>query len=305
MSLALLFPGQGVQHAAMLPWLDDHPLAAAPLAAMSDLIGADWRARLHDDAWAGSNLVAQCLLTGVCAAAWQALAPALPRPQAVAGYSVGELAAFSAAGVFDVSLALRLAQRRAAEMDACAAATQGGLVSVSGVSARAVDAVCERFGLSVAIRIAADRCVLGGPVQALAAAMPAWVEAGGEGVSLRVQVASHTKAMAAAADAFGSYIEPLPWQAAQCIIATDFDGRGRRDVVTLKRALAQQIAATVHWDRCMDTLAERRPRCVLEVGPGTSLARMWAARYPDVPVRSADEFHSVDAVVAWVRETLT
>ena len=35
MTLALLFPGQGVQHAAMLPWLEAEPLAAAVLAVMA------------------------------------------------------------------------------------------------------------------------------------------------------------------------------------------------------------------------------------------------------------------------------
>ncbi|MEH3087572.1 MAG: hypothetical protein PGN26_13810 [Xylophilus ampelinus] len=54
----------------------------------------------------------------------------------------------------------------------------------------------------------------------------------------------------------------------------------------------------------MQTLAERGARCVLEVGPGAALARMWRARYPAVPARSVDEFGSRDAVLRWVRRTL-
>ena len=74
MSLVLLFPGQGVQHAAMLPWLDAHPRAAAPLAALAQSLGADWRARLADEAWVTSNAIAQCLMTGASLAVWQVLA---------------------------------------------------------------------------------------------------------------------------------------------------------------------------------------------------------------------------------------
>ena len=51
----------------------------------------------------------------------------------------------------------------------------------------------------------------------------------------------------------------------------------------------------------MENIHARRVRCVLEVGPGTALARMWNQRYPDIPARSADEFSAAASVVAWVQ----
>lgn len=304
MTLALLFPGQGVQHAAMLPWLDAEPHAAPLLAAVAARLGDDWRARLGDEAWASRNEVAQPLLTGVSLAAWAALAPRLPRPAMVAGYSVGELAACSAAGVFDASTALWLAARRADLMDGCAGDAPSGLLAVSGVAATGLDALRARFDLAVAIRIGVDRCVLGGPLAALDAIAPELIARGGELTRLRVRVASHTPAMAAAAHAFGAVIEALPWSRSTCVVVCDLDGAGRRDAATVKHALAQQIDHTVEWGRCLETLAERQPRCVLEVGPGSSLARMWTAAVPDVPARSVDEFQSAAAVVDWVQRTL-
>jgi len=305
MTLALLFPGQGVQHAAMLPWLEAEPLAAPLLATVAEQLGDDWRTRLGDEAWVSRNAVAQPLLTGVSLAAWAALAPHLPRPAMVAGYSVGELAACSAAGVFDASTALRLAAQRAELMDRCAGEdTPSGLLAVSGVHAAALDELRARFGLEVAIRIGVDRCVLGGPIAALDAITPALIARGGELTRLRVRVASHTPAMAAAARAFAAVIGAMPWQRSACIVVCDLDGAGRRDAASLKRALAQQIDHPLEWGRCLETLAERQPRCVLEVGPGSSLARMWSAAVPDVPVRSIDEFQSAAAVVDWVQRTL-
>ena len=300
MSVALLFPGQGVQHHAMLPWLDEHPLAADTLAWMGNYIGADWRERLADDAWSGSNAVAQCLLVGVSLAAFRVVAAKLPRPVAMAGYSVGELAACAAAGMFDDSESLQLAHRRAVAMDACAAAVESGLLSANGVENHVVDAVCARFGVWIAIRISVDRCVLGGPLDALAAATQMLVDTGAEVVPLRVALAAHTPMMAPAGDAFATIIAPLPWRNADVVIASNIDGRGRRDASALKIALSRQIATTVRWDRCMDTIAERGPRCVLEVGPGSALSRMWATRHADVPARSVDEFRSADAVAEWV-----
>ena len=130
MSLALLFAGQGTQHAAMLPWLEDCPESAPTLARVATQFGTDWRARLADPDWAQCNAVAQPLLTGLLVAAWHGLAPRLPAPAAVAGYSVGELAAFCAAGVFGEVDAMALASDRAAAMDRSAAGRDTGLLSV-------------------------------------------------------------------------------------------------------------------------------------------------------------------------------
>jgi len=305
MTLALLFPGQGVQHAAMLPWLEAEPLAAPLLTAVAAQLGDDWRTRVGDETWAIRNEVAQPLLTGVSLAAWAALAPRLPRPAMVAGYSVGELAACSAAGVFDASTALHLATQRAELMDRCAVDdAPSGLLAVSGVAAAQLDELCARFELVVAIRVGVDRCVLGGPLDALDAIAPELIARGGELTRLRVRVASHTPAMAAAARAFAAMIAPMSWSRSTCVVVCDLDGAGRRDAASLKRALAQQIDHPLEWGRCIETLAERQPHCVLEVGPGSSLARMWSAAVPDVPVRSIDEFQSAAAVVDWVQRTL-
>ncbi len=304
MSLALLFPGQGVQHPDMLRWLDDHPLAQPTLALMASHIGADWRARVGEPEWATRNSVAQCLLTGVALATWQTLAPHLPEPAAVAGYSVGELAACSAAAVFDAEDALDLAAHRAQAMDDSAAGSDTGLLSATGVAEARITEICTRLALAVAIHLGPDRWVLGGASPALATARDELIALGAESVLLRVQLASHTPLMHAAADEFARQIEPMSWRTSCALVVTNLDGSGQRRPEALKRALSLQIASPVQWHRSMETLAERLPRCVLEVGPATTLSRMWAARYPDCPTRSADEFHSADAVVDWVRRTL-
>jgi [acyl-carrier-protein] S-malonyltransferase len=54
----------------------------------------------------------------------------------------------------------------------------------------------------------------------------------------------------------------------------------------------------------METLAERRPRCVLEIGPGNSLSKLWNEQQRGAMARSADEFRSAGAVVEWVQSQL-
>ena len=297
MSFALMFSGQGMQHPAMLPWLATDALVQRTCAQLGVL---DWRHQLQDLDWAAQNTVAQCLLTGLGLAAWLQLAPELPPPAAVAGYSVGELAAFSAAGVFSAETALDLARDRAAAMDRCALQTPGGLLAVSGLTSARLDQLCKDTGIAIAIRNGQDSVVLGGPHTPLAQAEQAAIQRGAHCTRLRVSIASHTPWMGPAADSFAHTLARLPLQRPRHPLFSNAQDRVL-DAKQAEQALAAQIAHTVRWDECMDNLYARGVRCVLEVGPGQALARIWNQRYPDVPARACDDFRTAHGVIDWVQ----
>ncbi|MES2185349.1 MAG: acyltransferase domain-containing protein [Pseudomonadota bacterium] len=302
MGFALLFSGQGMQHPAMLPWLEpDDPL----VRAVAGPGGADWRGALADAAWAGANAHAQPLLVGLGLAAWGRLAPGLPAPAAVAGYSVGELSACAAAGVFDAATALELAHARAAAMDHCIdGAVPARMAAVSGLGEGAVAALCERFGLAVAIHNGPGNVVLGGAAEALVSALEQAGAAGASCTPLNVRVPSHTHWMAGAAQVFSQVLRPLPFARPQVPLWSAALGTPLADGEAARQALAFQIDHALHWDACMEGIAARRPHCVLEVGPGHALARMWQRAFPEIPARSADEFRSAAAVRTWVQRAL-
>lgn len=302
MSLALLFPGQGAQHPQMLPWLDARPEARPVLDAMARRLGPDWRHQLGDANWLHANVVAQPLLTGLALAAWAVLRARLPRPAAVAGYSVGELAAFAAAGVFDADTALDLAAFRAQAMNASAAGRDTGLLALQGPRALALAEAVP--ALAIAIRINAERVIVGGAAADLEAHAGRWTAAGLKCSHLPIAIASHTPAMAAAAATFAARLAKLVLRPATTPVVCNFTGAATRSAAPLLTALAGQIASTVRWDDCMDSLAERGVRCVLEVGPGSALAAMWRERHPGIPARSIDEFHSAEGVLDWALRQL-
>ncbi len=302
MRYALLFPGQGSQHADMLPWLDLEPGAQDVLQALARLLGADWRQRLHQAPWREANAVAQVLLTGVSLAAWAALEPLLPGPPvAVAGYSVGELAAFSCAGAFGSGPALDLAVLRAGLMDRAAAEHTTGLLSVSGLAEERLAAGCAALKLECAIRIAPDHQVLAGEAEALDEAQRRLGPQGAVCKRLPIQLASHSSWMHEAAAAFARHLEPLPLGPIRCPVALNATGAATRRVDLLRAALSRQIETTVQWASCMDSVAEYGPACVLELGPGQALSRLWSARHPGIPVRAAEDFRDAGAIAAWVR----
>ncbi|HSW17383.1 MAG TPA: acyltransferase domain-containing protein [Ramlibacter sp.] len=297
MSFALLFSGQGTQHPAMLPWLaDDDPLVRDLRARLGV---ADWRQSLADPGWAERNDNAQTLLTGLTLAAWSQVAPRVESPAAVAGYSVGELAAFSAAGVIAPDVALALAPQRAEAMDRCAARSPGGLLAVSGLSAAKLKQLRAETGLALAIRIGEDSIILGGPEAALTEAQRIASLAAAQCTRLRVNVASHSPWMREAAESFARTLAHVPFQSPRVALFSNAADR-IRDAASARSALAAQIASTVRWDECMENIMARQVRCVLEVGPGQALARMWNQRYPSVPARACDDFRSAQAIAAWL-----
>lgn len=343
MSVAIVFSGQGSQHADMLSWLaeahsgdsranqdqppigrSDHGAAqgtahgAAPVAA-PDATGAtralaspvlhemhrlldiaDWRAALADATWASTNRHAQVLITATGLAAWRLLAPLLPEPVGVAGYSVGELAAFAATGVVADITAVQLAARRAASMDDAARAEPGGLTGATGLPRALVDRLIDGTGVSVAISNGEDSVVLGGPLDALTSVENALIAQGGRCTRLPVAIASHTPAMCPAAIAFDAVLATTAMSPPRCPLYGNASDR-IWTAAQARTALSRQIADTVRWDDCMDQLAQRAPACVLEIGGGQALARLWQQRHPDIPARSADEFRSVAGIAAWVR----
>ena len=302
MSLALLYSGQGTQHPQMLPWLrGDAALVRATQAALQV---DDWRQALQEPGWARRNRNVQVLLTGIALAAWQELADDLPAPAAVAGYSVGELAAFGAAGVVTAEVAIALAAGRAQAMDAAAAGEPGGMVAVTGLGPASIDALCAAWQVSLAIQVAADAVVLGGPRAAVAAAADEAARLGAKVSVLAIEVASHTAAMAPAASAFERVLARTPLSAPSVPLVCNATAQVVRDAPAAASALAAQIGQTVRWAQCLDAVQARQPRCVLEIGPGSALAAMWNRRFPDCPARSADEFRSAGALLAWVQRQL-
>jgi [acyl-carrier-protein] S-malonyltransferase len=77
-------------------------------------------------------------------------------------------------------------------------------------------------------------------------------------------------------------------------------GAGTRDPHALRTALARQIDHTVQWAACLDALAEQGVHCVLEIGAGATLSKMWNQRHPDIPARSLEDFNDAAGAARWL-----
>ncbi|MDX3965403.1 MAG: acyltransferase domain-containing protein [Bradyrhizobium sp.] len=305
MTLAILCSGQGRQHRDMFALTGDTPEAAHLFAHASTLLDCrDPRdfVRAESDEALHRNRAGQVLCTLQALAAAAALADVISRDVVIAGYSVGEVAAWGVGGLFDATATLDLVARRAEAMDAATRAGDG-LIFVRGPSRDEVDRLCERYGTAVAIVNPGDAFVIGGGCEALgefareARAMHARI------VALPVEVASHTERLAAASAVFretlreASVIFP-PRSGARILSGID-----AAPVVALETGLdklAAQISQTVQWADCLQACVEAGATGFLELGPGHALSGMAAEIAPGVPAHALDDFRSLQGVRTWL-----
>ena len=306
MTLAILCSGQGLQGPGMFALTDDTPEAAGLFAHAASLLGGcDPREMVRSaaDPVLHQNRIGQILCTVQTVAAMAALRDAWPRRLIVAGYSVGEVAAWSVAGLVDAAVTLDLVARRAEAMDAASAVGEG-LLFVRGLARDTVDRLCKRHDAAVAIVNPDDAYILGGLGEALDALAEEARRMGAVRViRVAVNVASHTPRLAAASVAFRNVLNEAPIKhrpATGVRFFSGIDGSAVLDVPRGLDKLAEQISHPVLWAACLEGCVEAGASSFLELGPGQGLARMAASAYPHIPARSLEDFRTLQGVRTWL-----
>ncbi|MGY3604763.1 MULTISPECIES: acyltransferase domain-containing protein [unclassified Bradyrhizobium] len=309
MTLAILCSGQGRQHRDMFALTGDAPEAASLFAHAAMLLGGrDPREIVRSESAEvlHHNRIGQILCTLQALAAASVLRAQMPDRLIVAGYSVGEVAAWGVAGLTSMTDTLDLVACRAEAMDA-ATLPGDGMVFVRGLPRDAIDTLCERHDAAVAIVNPGDAFILGGSRAALKAlADDAKAMKAARVVDVPVEVASHTPRLAKASTEFRDRLS----HAAVMVLPTGtrllsgIDAAPVIDVKTGLDKLAVQISQTVQWADCLQACMESEATVFLELGPGRALSEMVAGAYHDVATRSLDDFRTLDGIRAWLTTRL-
>jgi len=308
MRLAILCSGQAGQQRAMLDGLLDAPECAPVWQAASAVLGQDvaqwWCGLGAEEIFLNAN--AQFAIACYQLATWQRIAPLIPPPVVVAGYSLGELIAYHIAGALEVAETLRLVRIRAQLMDAalppnaagaCMALWRGRVSPATLVRREQVQAEC---GLSVAIRRRENEEVLAGTPAAIARFVAELKALNPNLIPLPVSVPSHSHHLAAAAAAFRQVLSQSAITAPQLAVLSGVDASPVRSREQAINALSRQMDNTISWDGCMQTLAESGIDKAVELGPGNDLARLLEAEHPQIAARAVSDFRNYHALADWM-----
>jgi [acyl-carrier-protein] S-malonyltransferase len=282
----------------------DAPEAEPVFAAANDVLGGDIRhvVRDADNAALHQNRTSQLLNVTRALVAHQCIASALPANLVVAGYSVGEMAAWGIAGVWTIADTLRLTATRA-ELMSKASGSDDALGFVRGLDYDTVSEMATQKGCAIAIINPGDLFIVGGARETLACLCEDALRAGAKHSGLlAVHVASHTARLDAAVGSFEQAlraIEPRKITGSRKLLGAARAERIFRPVEAIP-GLAAQLARPIDWNAVLIALVEQGVDRMLELGPGSALADMVRGTYPSVSIRALDDFCSIEGAKAWL-----
>lgn len=305
-----LFPGQGAQYQGMA--LDFLETGAAEVKALfelaSSVMGRDMKALLaeSDAEILKRTDISQPAITLANLAAWTFLESRGIRPAAAAGFSLGEYAALTAAGIISVEDCLVLVRERGKAMQEVSdrigtGDAAPGMAAVVGLSPEQVEehiAAWRIEGLYGANFNSPKQVVVSGTAGALAEAETRFKEAGARRV-LRLQVAGpfHSPLMAEAAAIFAPSLDAVKWNDPAFSFYSNVSGALVAAGMEAKALALRQITCPVRWTAEEAAIAgQGGVEALLETGPGKVLQGLWKDSGSALPIYPAGTVKDIDAL---------
>lgn len=274
--LVIVAPGQGAQSPGFLePWLEDPDFADRLnwLSAVSGLDLAHYGTvadaeTIRDTAVAQPLLVASSLLAAL--ALFPHPADAFGRIGAVAGHSVGEIAAASGAGVVSAEQAMVFVRERGRAMAEASAKTPTGMTAVLGGERDDVLATLDRHGLIPANDNGAGQIVAAGTIEQLQALADDGPEKA-RLIPLSVAGAFHTEHMQPAVTVLTRLARAMTTHDTRTRLISNRDGQVIHDGREVLTRLVTQVRNPVRWDLCMQSMSDLGVTGILEMPPAGTL----------------------------------
>jgi [acyl-carrier-protein] S-malonyltransferase len=202
-------------------------------------------------------------------------------PSYMAGHSLGEFSALTAAGALAFADGLALVRRRGELMKEAGEAQPGAMAAILALSTEQVQAVCQQAQEATGrpVQLANDNCpgqvVISGDAEALEQAMLLAQEAGARKVvKLPITIAAHSPLMAPAAAAFAQAVQEASITAPVVPVIGNTSARPLTTPDEVRRELVAQLTGNVRWTDSMRYLIEQGVDTFIEVGPGDVLTSL-------------------------------
>ncbi len=259
--VALVFPGQGSQQGDLRERVEQD--APDLLERAVDLLGCDPFDHLDD----GTRFV-QPAVYCTSVASWRSVAGDV-KPGAVAGHSLGELAALVAGGAIDALTGLELVVVRGRVTQAAARRAGGGMLAVMGATADAVYPLAEAAGVTIANDNSPKQIVLSGAAPGLEAAARAAAERRLKVRRLDVDGAFHAPGMEPAVAEFRRALDAAEVRTPRIPVWSSVTAAPFGDV---RAELAGALTSRVRWRECVERLRAAGVGRFVEVEPGHVLS---------------------------------
>lgn len=304
MKLAVLYAGQGAQHAGMGKDLyEAFPAFRAVMDETAEAVDFDLKQLCFEGP---DEQLSQTQFTQPCMVAFAAGVTAVLREaglevQGAAGLSLGEYSALHAAGVFDAKQAVSLVAFRGKAMMQAAEGRACGMAAVLGLERDVLEAACEKARGEGVVEIANFNCpgqmAIAGDSAAVDAACVYAKEAGAKRcVPLKVSGPFHTSLMKPAGDALREHFASVAFQPMQLPVYFNCLGAPMGESDSIPALLERQVQSSVYMEDTIRRMAEDGFDTFLEIGPGkvlTGFVKKTAKGTKTYSVETAEELNEV------------
>jgi len=282
MMITYIFPGQGSQFTGMGRELAEQSAAARDVFAEADeALGFSLSQLCFEGPEAALQLTVNtqpAILTASVAALRAMEAEGFPKPELVAGHSLGEYSALVAAGSLSLSDAVRTVRARGHYMQEAVPVGIGSMAAILGAEEKVVAEACREATLEGEICSPANinspnQIVIAGHTAAVERAMELLKERGAKrAIKLPVSAPFHCSLMQPAQARLSVDLEQVEFVDLRVPLVTNVGANAIRNGDVARVSLVQQVSSPVRWLESMNFLASAGVDTFVEVGPGKVLS---------------------------------
>ena len=199
------------------------------------------------------------------------------KPDMVAGHSLGEFSALTAAGALSFEDGLRLVYARAMAMQKACEAAPSMMAAIIGLPDNVIEKVCAEIIQEGNVVVPANynspgQVVISGNVEAIKVACAKLKETGAKrALPLAVGGAFHSPLMEMARVELAAAIEKAPVSNPVCPIYQNVDALPHTDAAEIKANLLKQLTSPVRWTQSVIYMINDGMTEFVECGPGQVL----------------------------------
>lgn len=275
MKKAYVFPGQGAQFTGMGKDLYDKSEEARQLfAKANEILGFDITHIMFEGT---ADELKQTKVTQPAIFIHSVILAKLDTafaPDMVAGHSLGEFSALTAAGALSFEDGLKLVYKRALAMQQACEINPSTMAAVLGLEDSKVEEICG--SVSELVVAANYNCpgqlVISGTVNGIEEACIKMKEAGAKrALPLPVGGGFHSPLMEPAAKELEEAIQSTRFTKPVCPVYQNVNAQPSEDIDTIKQNLIAQLTAPVKWTQSVQAMTADGAGLFIECGPGKVL----------------------------------